>query len=272
MLGRRVRRGVGTRCVCRNRAVIDNAPTARLLSLHDVKSLLGAEKRACEIDLDHGLPLLEGEVLEIDCWGADAGIVEQQVKAAKAALHSSEEAPNRRGIADIRRNGQAVPCCVASKCKRLFEGVLAPPRQGDAISVGEQGEGDGASDAGPGSGDYRGSCRRRHGWRLLEWMRHACGGSLIHAAGPRHGGARIRVAVRPATPGSPAVDSMPSAVHNARTAADIHRLSLPPRAHLRPAAASWPRTTGPCRAFRRARRAVAGLRCLAASSSRDEDW
>ena len=48
----------------RDRAVVDDAAAARGLGLHDPERLLRAEERAGEVDVDDGLPLLEGQILD----------------------------------------------------------------------------------------------------------------------------------------------------------------------------------------------------------------
>src|SRR5206468_6807187 len=55
---------IGPRRVRRYRAVVDDAPAARLLRLHDADRLLAAEEHGAQVDVDHRLPLLDAEVLQ----------------------------------------------------------------------------------------------------------------------------------------------------------------------------------------------------------------
>jgi hypothetical protein len=65
VLGRRVRHGVGPRGVGGDRAVVDDAPAARVLALHHPEGLPGAQERPGQIDVHHRFPLLDAELIDL---------------------------------------------------------------------------------------------------------------------------------------------------------------------------------------------------------------
>ena len=98
-IGRRVRPRRGRR----DRAVVDDAAALRVLRLEHAEGVLGAEERGGEVDVDDGLPLLEGDVLHRDARAPSAGIVEEDVEAAEGRLDRVEEPPRRRRACRRRR-------------------------------------------------------------------------------------------------------------------------------------------------------------------------
>ena len=64
VLGRGVGRGVRARGVGRDRPVVDDAPAARILALHDPERFLSAEEHPGQVHTHDLAPLLVGEVLE----------------------------------------------------------------------------------------------------------------------------------------------------------------------------------------------------------------
>ena len=167
MLGGGVRRRIRPRRVRRNRAVVDDAPAHRLLVLHQLERLLGAEKRAGEIDVDDVLPLFVGKLVQVDRRRADAGIVEQQVEVTKSRLCLGEELAHRAGIADIGGNDQRARPRKPGLRDDLLEGLASAPCQGDAIALVQQTQCDGFADTGTGTGDNSGFDGRGHAVRSM---------------------------------------------------------------------------------------------------------
>ena len=84
-------------------------PPCGVLPLHQRIGALGAKEGAVEVDVDHRLPLLVGELFEGDRRRADAGVVEQQVEPAEGALHRRVKAVDRRRIDDVAGVGERAP-------------------------------------------------------------------------------------------------------------------------------------------------------------------
>ena len=110
-----------------------------------------------EVGLDHGVPVVPGEVGERHRRPADAGVVEEQVHAAGRAGHAREERGDGFGRADVGRQRQRA----RAAGRRLAQGVLAPARERDLPARVEQGMRDRAPDARAGAGDD--GDRRAHG-------------------------------------------------------------------------------------------------------------
>jgi hypothetical protein len=77
VLGGGVGRRIGPRRVRRNGSVINDAPAARLLRLHEADGVLRAQERAGEIDGHHRAPLFEGKILHRNSRSAHTRVVEQ---------------------------------------------------------------------------------------------------------------------------------------------------------------------------------------------------
>ncbi len=106
MLGGGIGSGVWARCVSGDRAVVnDAAPTGRL-GLHQHHRLLRAKEHTREVNIDDGLPLLEGQLFDLPGGRADPGVVEQDIEPAEAFLDLLEELLDGCGIADIGGDGQ----------------------------------------------------------------------------------------------------------------------------------------------------------------------
>src|SRR4029077_19626824 len=106
MLAGRIQGGIGPGSVCRDGAVVDDAPAARGVLLHEAKRLLRAEERAGEVDVDDATPLLDGQVLQGNGRSAGAGVVEQQIESAEGFLRLLEQPAHGGWVADVGGNGQ----------------------------------------------------------------------------------------------------------------------------------------------------------------------
>ena len=96
MLARGIGRGIGPGHLRRNRAVVDDAPAARIgLRLHQPYRFLRAEERPGQIDADHRLPFVETQFFQRRGTGGGPGVVEQQIQAAEAVLDPGEKLLDR---------------------------------------------------------------------------------------------------------------------------------------------------------------------------------
>ncbi len=120
MFGRRIGRRVGPRHVRGNRAIIDDAPAARRLGLHDLDGFLRAQKCAGEIDAHHSVPLLVAEIFHGYGGRAHARVVEEHVQAPERFLGPGEQRSHRFGIADVGRHREHL----AGACLRHARGAF----------------------------------------------------------------------------------------------------------------------------------------------------
>ena len=151
VLGGCVGYGVGARDVGGEGAVVDDAPAHRLLVLHDVERLLGAEEGAGEVGVDDGHPLVVGEVFEQDGRRAGSGVVEEDVQPSESVFGFGEEVLYRVGVADVDLNYESARAVVAGLGDCFFQGGQASAGEGDGVSVPEQGERGGLAYAGSGA-------------------------------------------------------------------------------------------------------------------------
>jgi hypothetical protein len=153
VLGRRVRRGVRARRVGGDRAVIDDAPAARVLVLHDAEGGLGAEKHAGEIDVDDLLPFFKRQVFERNGRRAHAGVVEENVEAAERVLGFGEEQIDVARLADIGGNRQRLDAELFDFGDGFFERLLAAAGDDDGVAILCERKRRGFADAGAAAGD-----------------------------------------------------------------------------------------------------------------------
>jgi hypothetical protein len=111
-----------------------------LLALHDLKCLLGAQKRAREIRVHHSLPLLIAEIFERDAWGTDPSVVEQHIETAKRLLSLREQGTHRSRITHVGGHDQGLSCRSASLYHRLLQQLLASSGKRHAIALLQKGE------------------------------------------------------------------------------------------------------------------------------------
>ena len=89
-----------------NRAVVDDASAARLLLFHQPESALRTQKRAGQVDVNDGFPLLDRDVFKVNTHAAHAGIVEQHIKPAKGLPDTLKQCVDRLGAGHIGGHGQ----------------------------------------------------------------------------------------------------------------------------------------------------------------------
>ena len=59
----------------RERSVVDDPATLRVLAFHQPKRLLGTEKRSTQVGLDNALPLFVGHLVDFARRDADSGVI-----------------------------------------------------------------------------------------------------------------------------------------------------------------------------------------------------
>ena len=101
----RIGRGIGARCVGRNRAVVDDAPAMRRLILQQTKRPLCAQERARQVDAQHVLPLRKRDVFKAHLRATHAGIVEQHIESPKLLLNKSKQRVHRVRLAAVGTKG-----------------------------------------------------------------------------------------------------------------------------------------------------------------------
>ncbi len=106
MFGRGVRRGVRPGHVSRDGTVVDDAPAARILRLHQFDGFLGAKECAGKVDGHHLHPLRVRQLLHRNGGCVRARIIEQNVEAVEGFPGLGEQRRDGIGIRDI--GGKAV--------------------------------------------------------------------------------------------------------------------------------------------------------------------
>ena len=69
-----------SRRVGRDRAVVDDPAARRRLPPHDPERLPRTQEGPGQVEVDHGLPLAEGDLVELPRRAAHPGVVEQQIQ------------------------------------------------------------------------------------------------------------------------------------------------------------------------------------------------
>ena len=128
-----------SRDVRRDRTVVDDAPAARRLRLHDADGLLRAQKSAGEVHGNHRTPLFERQIFHGHGRRAFTGVVEEQVEAAEFAFHAREQRFDGFRIADIRGNREHLSALGRGERGGGFEFRGAASGQRHGVSSGLQG-------------------------------------------------------------------------------------------------------------------------------------
>ena len=152
VLGAGVGHGVGARRMGRDRAVVDDAAASRVLVLHDPKCGLRTQEHAGEVDVDHGLPFLQAQVLKRDPRRVDTGVVEQQVDAAEPGPGLGKQRIDLLGIGDVGGQRKRAVTSVGLG-QGLLEHGRATSSQRHAIAGGQQRQRCCLAYAGTGAGD-----------------------------------------------------------------------------------------------------------------------
>ena len=156
VLGRSVGDRHGARRVRRDRAVVDDAAALGRLRLHDLDRFLGAPEHRVQVDVDHRLPLLDGELLHRHRGKAHAGVVEEHIEPAPGVLHLGEDGAHVLRLGDVGRQHHGA-CLGARVGRRLLEQLGAASDERHVVGVFEQGERRRFADAGARARDERDS-------------------------------------------------------------------------------------------------------------------
>ena len=133
--------------MCRNRAVVDDATTARRLRFHHAEGRAGAEKYAGQVGVDDGTPIFDAELVNVDWRPTAPGVIEQHIEAAIALANRIEERGDARRVAHITGNGKRVRAALPRLVGEFIERCLAASGQHHAIAVFKQPERRRAADA-----------------------------------------------------------------------------------------------------------------------------
>ena len=106
VLGRGVGGRVGPRHMGRDRAVVDDPAALRVLALHQAEGVLGAQEDAGQVDVDHGLPLLVGQVLERHGGAPVPALLNSRSSRPNASRDLGEDLADRDRVADVARDRQ----------------------------------------------------------------------------------------------------------------------------------------------------------------------
>src|ERR1035437_10022291 len=168
MFGGGVWRGVGAGRVSRDGAIVDDAPTARMLCLHELDGFLGAEECAGEVDCDHLHPLFVEEVLQRYGGGVGARVVEENIEAPEGLLGFGEQRPDGIRIGDVGGDREHLAAGHNGRRGGPLEWFGAPAGKNHRISRGLKRQGDGASYTAAGAG-YERDLTVRHSLTLVQY-------------------------------------------------------------------------------------------------------
>jgi hypothetical protein len=122
-------------------------PALRLLILHQSKRLLGAEKRAGQVDIDDRLPLFDGQLLDRHATCRDAGVVEQHVEPSEGVVRGGEQRAHGRRVGDVGRHRERARTMRTGIRHRLCQQRLAPAGEDDGKAGFEEGQRDGPANS-----------------------------------------------------------------------------------------------------------------------------
>ncbi len=103
-LARAIGHCVRARAVGGDGAIVDDAPAARFLRLHDAESGLHAEESAGQVDVDDFAEAFERHILDAEAAAIDASIVEQEVDSPEHGHGGGEQGLDRGGVRHVGRH------------------------------------------------------------------------------------------------------------------------------------------------------------------------
>ena len=127
---------MGSRRMGRDRAIVDDAASLRLLGFHQFEGRLCTQKRTRQVDVDDVLPLLKPDVLKVGSNAADPRVVEQHIEPAKHGLDLRKQRRHRRGLAHVggHRHSPERARQVTGFAHHLLQRLKAPARQHHAVT------------------------------------------------------------------------------------------------------------------------------------------
>lgn len=141
----------------RDRAVIDDPPTLRLLGAHDAKGRAGAVEHAIHIDIDHIGKCRRIHLIGQGRIGAAPGIVEQNIQPTPQPCRLVETVADCGRIRDVAGQDQRLVIL-----RRLTQAAQMPAQQPDMPAIAQEAAGGGAPDAAARAGDQDAAPIRRH--------------------------------------------------------------------------------------------------------------
>src|SRR5262245_46074323 len=152
-------------------AVVDDAPAARVLALHDLEGFLRAEEGAGEVRVDHRLPLLERQVLERHGGRADASVVEEEVEPAERVLRPGKKGWNGFRVGEVRRYQERGRARGLPLGGHGFEEILAATGQDDGVTLPQQSQSRMLPDP---SARARDDCNLARGSHVVDFLLTSC--------------------------------------------------------------------------------------------------
>ncbi len=128
MLGRRIGGRTGTRHIGRDRPIVDDPATLRVLVTHGAEGLSGDVERSVEVDAHHVLPGRDTDIAEHRAGCGHAGIVEHDVDSTEFVDDAGKEPMHGRRIRPV---ADRVICRVGA-LRRFRQLLLAPCQHRDA--------------------------------------------------------------------------------------------------------------------------------------------
>ncbi len=149
VFGGGIGRQAGARGMCRDRAVVDDAPAPRHLRLHLDEGGAGDVESAAEVHVDDFAPVGGGDLVNRGGGHVGTGVVEDYVDAAKSGGDAGECGIDGGGVGDIARHGDSVGVIGGG----FSQGFGSSANKGNVIAIGEEGLRTGTANAGARSSD-----------------------------------------------------------------------------------------------------------------------
>ena len=180
MFGSRVRRRVRPRRVSRDGAVVDDAPAARVLRLHQPDGLLRTQERAGQVDGHHLHPLLVAEFFQRDGGRVGAGVVEQNIEAPERLPGLGEQRLDGIRIRHVGRHAENP--AAGRRCRGgPLQSYGAPSGKHQLVSRRQQRQGDRTSNTAAGARNERDPAVIRHKTTLTRRDRNVTHRGLLSA-------------------------------------------------------------------------------------------
>jgi hypothetical protein len=105
----------------RKRAIVDNAPSSRLLHLHQADCLLRTEERSSKIHAHDSRPLVVTQIFDCNSWSVHASVVKENIQPAEFSASPHKERAYSIGLANVGGHRKHLADCVIGHRRCLFE-------------------------------------------------------------------------------------------------------------------------------------------------------